>query len=368
MERHLARRLIQIAALVLVAGFVHLAAQGTQQQTGPVIIPKKAPAPAVTPAPPPPPEPQIQKPRFSYSVNVPDVEIPVTVQTQNGEFVPNLTEKQFAVYEDGVPQKIEKVSVTNDAPMTTVMLVEFRNTWYQFLYHILEASYVFTGQLQPQDWVALVTYDLKPTVVVDFTHDKRAIYGGLNSLHFADFSEADMFDSLSDTIDRMDAIPGHKNIVLISTGFNTFSHMTFDQLRKKIQATQGITIYTVSMAWSLEQWLTGNGYAQQMQEMAILQGNNELRYFADATGGRFYEPRFEGAYNDVFQEIAGSVRSQYTISYVPTDRKLDGTTRKVKVELVAPDGKPLKMIDQKGKNVKYEISYRNTYTSRHVVE
>lgn len=354
--------------VILGLGTLGLAAQGTQQQTGPVIIPKKVPASPTAPPPPPPPQQQVQKPQFNYSVSVPDVEIPVTVQTQNGQFIPNLTEKQFQLFEDGVPQKIDKVSVTNDAPMTVVLLIEFRQTWYQFLYNILEASYAFTGQLQKQDWVALMTYDLKPTVVVDFTHDKRAIYEGLNSLHFADFSEADLFDSLSDAIDRLDAIPGHKTIVLISTGFNTFSHMTFDQVRKKVDATQGITIYSVSMAWALEQWLTGNGYREQMQEMSILQGNNELRYFATATGGRYYEPRFEGAFGDVFQEIAGSVRSQYTISYTPTNKKLDGTTRKVKVTLVAPDGKPLKMIDQKGKNVKYDITYRDSYTSRHVVE
>lgn len=365
MQRH------WVVLLLLAAFSPVLLAQGTQQR-GPVIIPKKAPqtAPA-QPAPPPTPaqeQAQEQKPKFNFSVTVPDVEIPVTVQTKTGMFVPGLSAKQFRIYEDGVEQKINSVSVTNDAPMTVVLLIEFRNTWYQFLYNILEASYVFTGTLQPQDWVALVTYDLKPTIVVDFTHNKQAIYGGLNSLHFANFSEADLFDSLSDTIDRLDGIKGHKTIVLISTGFNTFSHMTWDHLRKKVQATQGITIYTISMAWSLEQWLTGNGYGERMAEMDILQGNNELRTIADYTGGRFYEPRFEGAFQDVFQDIAGSVRSQYTISYIPSDRKLDGTLRKVKVELVAPDGKPLKIVDQKGKVLKYTMNYRDSYTARHVVE
>lgn len=362
MQRH------WVVLLLLAAFSATLAAQGTQQR-GPVIIPKKPQtATPAQPAPPLPQEPQQQKPQFNFSVTVPDVEIPVTVQTKNGMFVPGLGAKQFRVYEDGVEQKINSVSVTNDAPMTVVLLIEFRNTWYQFLYNILEASYTFTGTLQPQDWVALVTYDLKPTIVVDFTHNKQAIYGGLNSLHFANFSEADLFDSLSDTIDRVDGIKGHKTIVLISTGFNTFSHMTWDQLRKKVQATQGVTIYTISMAWSLEQWLTGNGYGERMTEMNILQGNNELRNIAETTGGRFYEPRFEGAYQDVFQDIAGSVRSQYTLSYTPTDRKLDGTTRKVKVELVAPNGQLLKMVDQKGKVVKYAINYRESYTARHVVE
>ncbi|MGH9481645.1 MAG: VWA domain-containing protein [Terriglobales bacterium] len=355
------------AALTLGLGMgaAGLRGQGTQQQTGPVIIPKKAPA---TPAPLPPPPPPPAQPKFSYSVNVPDVEVPVTVQTKNGQFVPNLSIKQFRVYEDGVEQNIQHVSVTNDAPMTVVELVEFQNAdWWSVLYQILEASYVFTGQLQPQDWVALETFDLKPTVVVDFTHDKRAVYAGLNSLHFANFSESDLFDSLSDTIDRLDGVQGHKTIVLIATGRNTFSHMNFDQLRKKLQETQGITIYCVSMAWTMEEFLDANGYAP-MAQMSLLQADNELRYIAESTGGRYYQPRFEGAFNDVFRDIAGTVRSQYVISYVPTNRKLDGSVRKVKVDLVAPDGQPLKMVDQKGKTVKYDVTYRSAYTSRHVVE
>lgn len=358
---------ITVSALGLALGSAVLRAQGTQQQTGPVIIPKKAPA-TPTPPPPPTPTPQPAKPQYTYSVNVPDVEIPVTVQTKDGQFVPNLTVNQFQLYEDGVPQKIDKVSVTNDAPMTVVELVEFQNgDWWPILYQILEASYVFTGQLQPQDWVALVTFDLKPTVVVDFTHDKRAVYAGLNSLHFANFSESDLFDSLSDTIDRLDGVQGHKTIVLIATGLNTFSHINFDQLRKKLQETQGITIYSVSMAFAIENFLEGNGYHPMMQ-MDYLQADNEMRYIAEVTGGRYYQPRFEGAFNDVFRDIAGTVRSQYVISYVPTNKKLDGTVRKVKVDLVAPDGQPLKMVDQKGKTVKYDVTYRNTYTSRHVVE
>jgi VWFA-related protein len=364
------RPLVLLLLLGFGSGAGLLFAQGVQQQRGPVIIPKKTPAQQTPAAPPPsanPPQQAVQKPQFNFCVNVAEVKIPVTVETANGQFVPNLTIHQFQLFENGVPQKLDKVAVTNDAPMTVVMLVEFRNTWMPFLYNILEASYVFTSQLQPQDWVALVTYDLKPTVVVDFTHNKQAIYAGLNSLTFANFSEADLFDSLSDTIDRMNSIKGQKTLVLIATGLNSFSHMNFDQLRKKLKATQGITIYSVSMGWSLEEWLDENGYNGSAQ-MDLLQADNEMRYFADVTGGRYYQPRFEGAYPDVFRNIASAVRSQYTLYYVPTDKKLDGTERKVKVDLIAPDGKPLILVNQKGKKLKYTVNYRASYTARHVVQ
>ena len=344
-------------------------AQGVSPaQTGPVIIPRQAPAQAA-PAPPPPPTPvaKPKPPQFHYSVTVPEVQIPVTVQVSSGQFVPNLRIGNFRLYENGVLQNINKLNVTTDAPMTVVLLVEFRQTWAQFIYNILQASYDFVGQLQPQDWVALVTYDIKPTVVVDFTHNKNAIYAGLNSLQFPAFSEVDMFDSLSNTIDRLNDIKGHKTIVLVSTGLNTMSRMDFGDLEKKLQATRNITIFTVSMGWSLEQWLEGNGY-NPIAQMDLLQADNELRYIADATGGRYYQPRFEGAYDDVFHSISDAVRSEYLLSYEPTDKKLDGSKRKIEVKLVGPSGQPLKMVNQKGKPLKYTVYYPKTYTARHVVQ
>jgi VWFA-related protein len=355
-----------LLAAVSLALALGLAAQGTQQQTGPVIIPKKKVEPAKPTAPPPPP-PKPEKPQFSFSVNVPEVEIPVSVETKSGMFVPGLGAAQFALYEDGVRQKIDKVAVTTDAPMTVVMLVEFRNGIIPVIYNALQASYAFTDQLQPQDWVALMTFDLKPTVVVDFTHDKNSVYAGLRSLQVANYSEADLFDALSDTIDRLDGVKGRKTLVLIASGLNTFSHMNFDQLKKKISQTQNITIFSVNMSWALEEYLDEMGMTGAAQ-MPLLQGANEMRYFADATGGRYYQPRFQGGFPDVFKDISADVRSQYMLSYVPTNKKLDGTERKIKVELVAPDGKPLQLVDPKGKKLKYTLDYRDSYTARHVVE
>ncbi|MGH9488336.1 MAG: VWA domain-containing protein [Terriglobales bacterium] len=357
-----------IATLLLALGAAGLSAQSLPQQ-GPVIIPKKKTAPASPVAPPPQPTgpPTVEKPQYHFSVNVPDVEVPVSVQLKDGQFVPHLTAKQFAIYEDGVRQQIEKVSISNDAPMTAVLLVQFNNTWYPVLYRILQASYDFTGLMQPQDWVALVTFDLKPYIVVDFTHDRGAIQSAIASLHFANFSESDLFDSLSNTIARLNGVQGHKTIILIATGLNTFSHMNFDQLRKQIETTQNVTIYSISMSFVLENWLEENGYTGE-SEMALLQGDNEMRYFATATGGRYYQPRFIGGFGDVFKDIAQTVRSQYVISYSPTDRKLDGTQRKIKVELLAPDGKPLQIVNQKGKKLKYTIDYRPYYTAPRVVQ
>ena len=93
--------------------------------------------------------------------------------------------------------------------------------------------------------------------------------------------------------------------------------------------------------------------------MDYLQADNEMRTFAAMTGGRAYFPRFQAEYGEEFQAISDDIRKEYTISYAPTNTKLDGTYRKLKVQVVAPDGGPLKVKDQKGKDVKIEVVARD---------
>jgi len=102
--------------------------------------------------------------------------------------------------------------------------------------------------------------------------------------------------------------------------------------------------------------------------MTYLQADNEMNTFAKLTGGRAYFPRFQGELPGIFNSIIGDIRNQYNLAYHPTNAKLDGSYRKLKVELVAPDGGPLKVRDQKGKDLKVLISTRDGYTAKHTVE
>jgi hypothetical protein len=86
------------------------------------------------------------------------------------------------------------------------------------------------------------------------------------------------------------------------------------------------------------------------------------------TGGRFYQPRFEAEYSEIFHNIVGDIRNQYEIAFRPTNPKLDGSYRKLKVDVVAPDGSALRVRDQKGKDVKYQVIAREGYTAKQTVE
>ena len=106
----------------------------------------------------------------------------------------------------------------------------------------------------------------------------------------------------------------------------------------------------------------------QQAMMDFLQADNQMRTFAELTGGRWYHPRFEAEFPDIFREVAADIRTQYMIAYHPSNTALDGSYRKLKVQLVAPDGGPLKVVDEKGKQLKVEIVARQGYTAKHQVE
>lgn len=348
-------------------------AGGPTDSSSPYAIPKRS-----AEAPPPPPPPATPKkiegiPDYSLHVNVPLVNVDVLVTTKNGQFVPGLKKDNFRILEDGVPQTVSNFNVSQ-APITAVLLVEFASTNYVFMIQALQAAYAFANSLKKDDWVAVEYYDMQPHILVDFTQDKRAVYGAINQLRIPGFSETNLFDALYDTLDRLDRVEGKKYIILVTTGVDTFSKLTLDKIMAKIKNTKDITIFPVSVGFIVREYCEVHqcGYTHGMgipvNRMDYLQADNEMRTFAAMTGGRAYFPRFEGELPELFGDISSDIRNQYSLAYHPSNTKLDGTYRKLKVQVVAPDGGPLKVRDQKGKDVKIEVVSRDGYTAKHTVD
>jgi VWFA-related protein len=349
-------------------------AGGPTDNVGPYSIPKKNPEAGPPSAPPPTSAPKVEgMPDYSIKVNVPLVNVDVLVTSKSGQFVPGLKKDNFRVFEDGSPQQITNFNVSK-APITAVLLVEFASTNYRFMIDALQASYAFANSLQKDDWVAVTYFDMQPHILVDFTQDKRAVYGALNQMRIPGFSETNVFDALYDTLDRLDRVEGKKYIILVTTGVDTFSRIKLDTIMKKIKATKDVTIFPISVGFIARERAEARGGAARrgmgipVDQMDYLQADNEMRTFAAITGGRAYFPRFEAEYAEDFQDIGNDIRNQYSISYHPTNSKLDGTYRKLKVQVVAPDGGPLKVKDQKGKEVKIDVVARDGYVAKHTVD
>jgi VWFA-related protein len=352
-------------------------AGGPGADNGVIAIPKKSPVDEPPPAPAPP-QPKVKNPEgmgnVTLHVDVPEVTVDVGVLLEKtGQFVPGLKPTNFKVYEDGVEQKVEGFKRV-EAPITALLLCEYAARGWIFRINMLNAAWEFTQQLRPQDYVALETFDLKTHIDVDFTQDHREIQQAINELAQesympATFSETNVFDALYDALDRLDRIQGQKYIILIATGIDTLSKLTFDKIYKRVKESRDITIYTVSTDGLVEE-LTGGrpGMSGGMRDMTYLQADNEMRTFASTTGGQWFHPVFQGELPDMVRNINANIRAKYELIYRPTNAKQDGTFRKLQVKLVDDEGQPLRMQDEKHKPLKYDIIARDGYRAKQEVE
>jgi len=345
---------------------------GPTGDSGTIALPKKKDK---TDEPPPlaPPAPKFKNPEgatdYSIRVDVPEVTVDVGVLLEKtGQFVPGLKPTNFKVYENGVEQKVSGFKRV-EAPITALLLCEFASTSYYFIYDMRNAAWAFAQQLRPQDYVAMMTFDMRTQIVTDFTQDKRQLYNSLNSLTIPGFSERNVFDAIYEAEDRLSRIEGRKYIILIASGRDTFSKITFDKILQKVKTTPDITIFTVSTGGALRAMTEGRGgFEGSLRDMDYLQADNEMKTFAKLTGGMSFFPRFSGEMPDIFADINKNIRSKYQLIYHPTDPKQDGTYRKLRVELVDDEGQPLRMQDEKHKPLKYDIIARDGYKARQEVE
>jgi len=357
--KSVAAGILSLSLLLAVCDRSAMAQAPTGPQSGPP--PQQTPPPpasGTTQAPPP----QAQTGGVSISVEVPLVTIEAGAATANGDLITGLKRDNFRIYEDGVPQQITNFG-PSDAPITMVLVLEFSSRMYSYYGGFAGLSkywsqYLFAN-LKQQDWIALETFDMKTRIEQDFTQNKDEVIAAINHLYFPGFHESNVFDALLETTDRLKDVKGKKSIVILASGVDTFSKHNLDQTMKQLRQSD-VTIFCVGLS---QVATTRSPNMGATRELDYLQAENQMKTFAKETGGYAWFPRFEGEMPDIFRAVAAFLRNQYSISYSPSNRTRDGKFRKVKIELVAPDGSPLLVTDQKGKKQKYVVYSREGYNA-----
>jgi VWFA-related protein len=341
-----------MAAVALLSGAVVSHAQGWP---GPI-----PPPPGEQRPPTPPPKGEHGTPKTVISVETALVNLDVLVTDEDGLVLAGLKKGNFRALDDGKAQAITYFEPTG-AAITIVMLMEYSGSAYDyFAYKAASWGSNFLNHLEQQDYVALVTYDIKPTVQVDFTRNKAQVQQALSMLSYPQFHEANMYDAIIDTLDRLEHVKGKRAILLISTGANTMSQSTLDDTFKRIKESD-VTIFSVGVAEA--EYMASEGQLSGGESLSYLQAKNQLQTFAKPTGGTAWFPRFEGEIPDIFKSVATFLRSQYRIGFSPTDLAHDGKYHKLKVEIVRPDGTPLIVTNPKGKRQKPVVYAREGYTA-----
>ncbi len=238
------------------------------------------------------------------------------------EFVTDLTREDFEIYEDGVRQSITNFTQQTNLPLTIALCMDTsssvrlklafeKDTAIDFLYAVM----------RPVDRALLVEFDTGVTLVHDFTSNPNDLVreikllraGGGTSLYDAIYLVAEQ---------KMLQEEGRKTVVVLSDGADLTSKRTFEEmLRMAYQAE--ITVYAISTT----------RFGADIDH----EGDNALRQLTESTGGRAFFPFSTESLASAFQEVDRELRSQYNLTYVPTNKKRDSSFREIKVK-VARDG------------------------------
>ena len=315
--------------------------QGPKKDIGAKVPLPEVPTPMDKPGPP-----TKDKPAgMSISIDVDLVDVDVVVMDNSGNPISGLNKQHFKVFDDNVEQTITNFSPT-DAPLTIVVLLEFGDTFGFLADDVVQPAAGFIQSLRPEDWAALVAYDIRPEILTDFTKNKAQLFEGLRRLRVPAYRETCLYDAVWDTLERMEQVDGKKAVFLLSTGLDTISKHSYPELLKKAAATDTM-IYSVSMGQSFRLYLESRGMLGGLDNITLLQADNVLRSLADESGGSSFFPKFQGEFRGIFETVSAYLRSQYSIGFVPTNRKPDGKLHKLRIEVppqdVNHDGKPDKL-------------------------
>jgi len=284
-------------------------------------------------------------------IDVQQIRVDVTVRNKDGNLIGGLRKEHFEVYEDKVRQELTYFEPV-EAPMTAVLIIEYsRNLPWEMLYEAIMASYTFVDQMRKGDWVAVIAYDLRPEILVDFTQDKGKVYQSLRRLSYPGYSESNFYDTLYDTLDRVQELDQRTAVICLTSGLDTFSKLNLGEILDKTKKSNTV-IYSVSLGGNLR--ARAESYMPSTTRLDFYQADAALKAFAKNTGGEAFFPRFTAQFSDIFNMISVLLRHQYSLGYVSTNPKKDGKFRKIKVELkVDTDGD--------GKNDKLKVRHRDGY-------
>jgi VWFA-related protein len=288
---------------------------------------------------------------LSVTVNLVSMNVLVT-DTKNN-VITGLQAENFKVYEDNVEQEITNFAPV-EANITVVMLVEFSKWVSPFIYDLWEAIYGFANTLRPGDWVAVIGYDIRPTILCDFTQNRSELMDALQRFSTPAFSESNLSDALIDTLDRVEETEGKVAVLLIGSGLDTFSRHTYDEALNKCKAANA-SVYALGLGQNFR--LRYEQYLPTELNMDYLMADNRMKTFAEYTGGESYFPRFVTELPTIFNGISVSLRNQYSVAYSSSNTKRDGKYRKIRVEVQTN-------LLEKGKPMKLKIQTRKGYLAK----
>jgi Ca-activated chloride channel homolog len=265
-----------------------------------------------------------------------EVNVVFTVTDRHGRYVKNLGRGDFSVLDDSKPAgQIRSFHSETDLPLQVGLMVDASNSVRDRFKFEQESAIEFLNQtVRPRyDKAFVVGFDVTPEVTQDFTDNTEALSRGVRTLRPGGGTA--MYDALyfacrDKLLKEPRNGPVRRAIILLSDGDDNMSHVTREESIEMALRAE-VIVYTISTN------ITGG---------ARRSGDKVLERIADATGGRAFFPFQLNDVADAFVEIQDELRSQYALSYNPSDLRTDG--RYHTIEILAQNHKGLRVRSRRG--------------------
>lgn len=267
-------------------------------------------------------------------VDTEEVSLNVRVVDGNNRSVNNLEQSQFRVYEDDVLQPVTSLG-TAEVPIINALVIDNSRSLRTQLGKIIDAGKIIISTNRPKDESVVVRFVSKDKieVVQDFTTNKNSLNNALDNL-FVEGGQTAIIDAIYRTAKKVDEYQKSqkkedvklRSLILVSDGEDRGSSYKEQQLFELLRQSQ-VQIYAVGFVNDLSRE-DANGINRQEKAKSF------LTRLAQETGGKVYFPNSIDELPQIASDISGEMRTQYLISYEPTNGSRDGTFRKIKVEIV----------------------------------
>jgi Ca-activated chloride channel homolog len=258
---------------------------------------------------------------YTIRVNADSVVLHATVQNRKGILVSGLGKDNFQVYEDGVPQQIDYFS-HEDIPVTVGLVVDNSGSMSPKRPEVIAAAMAFARSSNPADQMFVVNFNEHVSFGLPdntpFTDHAAQLQVALSRI--VSNGETALYDAVAAAIEHLKkGYRDKKVLIVISDGGDNASKHNLAQIMATARQSDAI-IYTIGLF-----------IAEDPDR-----NPGVLKRLAKDTGGEAFLPEALSEVVPICEQIARDIRNQYTIAYVPTNRKQDGTYRVIQVKVGAP--------------------------------
>ena len=291
-----------------------------------------AQTPATSPTPKASPTPRLEDQEVVIETEL--VNISVRVVDRNNRPINNLQQSEFKIFEDGVLQQIGFFS-KGEVPTNYTLLVDNSGSLRQQIDQVIDAGKTLVGANRPDDETAVIRFvsSDKIEVLQDFSKNKVDLNDALDNMYIEGGQTA-VIDAVYLAVERLnqnttqqkDLDRTRRAIVLVTDGEDRSSYYSEAQLLELLKESD-VQIFVVGFVKELSSDRGFISKSPQGKAKALLER------LANSTGGKSYFPASGAEMSTIAKDIASELRTQYSIGYIPSNDRKDGTFRNIKVSI-----------------------------------